>query len=111
MRVHVGGAFDAESDDTYQLCVLSPHFLIPEFPVTVILLEQERQMKIAERDGGFQITLSKRELVTIGNCLNEACEFVPHAEFEIRVGAPLSEALELLEQLFLANKQASSRSD
>ena len=56
-------------------------------------------MEIIKKDDVYQILISREELGTLGNCLNETLENVDAFEFQTRVGVERSEVQILLAQI------------
>jgi hypothetical protein len=50
-------------------------------------------------DQKISVELAFRDLVVIGNSLNEVCNGLPLADFENRIGVPRGEALQLLDRV------------
>jgi len=52
----------------------------------------------------FHAKLTKDELITIGNCLNEVCHGIDLFEFETRIGASKEETRRILDQILAAQR-------
>ena len=56
-------------------------------------------------DDKFRLDVSREELGTLGNCLNEVCNGIELSEFQTRVGVSREEVQVLLQMLNRAYKE------
>lgn len=56
-------------------------------------------MKISERDGGFEVTCSRDELIVINNALNNIPQAVSEPEYGSLIGANKTDVDALLAQI------------
>ena len=60
-------------------------------------------MKISARGSDcFEILLSKEDLGTVGNCLNEVCNGIEVFEFQTRIGVSREQVSKLLDTIVKA---------
>jgi hypothetical protein len=59
-----------------------------------------------EQSGEFRLELSRVELGTLGNCLNEVCNGLDVPQFETRVGVSVEVVRQMLKQIVQAYRSA-----